>query len=227
MWDPITRGTTQRLGGAFALSAFCALLTVGPASPGQDQLLANTAVNGPVLTFDWPAIEIGIGSYEEGPTGLTIFRFPGRVMAAVDVRGGAPGTVNTDILRLGYSDPFTDAIVFAGGSTYGEEAITAVQTGLMDDGSHNGDWKKVTTSAGAIIYDFLDHRLSDIYPDKRLAQAALHNLRAGVFPLGAQGAGRAAVQGTLFECNAHSGQGGSFRQIGDTKIAVFTVVNAL
>jgi L-aminopeptidase/D-esterase-like protein len=54
------------------------------------------------LTFDWPAIEVGIGSYEEGFTGLTIIRFPKRATVVVDSRGGAPGTVNTDALRLGY-----------------------------------------------------------------------------------------------------------------------------
>jgi len=31
-----------------------------------------------VFTFDWPDTQIGIGSHEEGPTGLTIFRFAKR-----------------------------------------------------------------------------------------------------------------------------------------------------
>jgi L-aminopeptidase/D-esterase-like protein len=100
-------------------------------------------------------------------------------------------------------------------------------TALLDDGSHNGDFDDVAFAAGAIIYDLTDHRLNTIYPDKRLAQAALHDLRTGVFPLGAQGAGRSATQGDMFECGTHSGQGGAFRQIGVTKIAAFTVVNAL
>jgi hypothetical protein len=45
----------------------------------QDGLVANTAIDGPALTFDWPAIEVGIGSYEEAPTGVTVIRFPKRV----------------------------------------------------------------------------------------------------------------------------------------------------
>jgi hypothetical protein len=40
-----------------------------------------------------------------------MFRFPGKVLAAVDVWGGAPGTVNTDARRLGDAKPFVDAIV--------------------------------------------------------------------------------------------------------------------
>jgi L-aminopeptidase/D-esterase-like protein len=192
----------------------------------QTNLVPNTGINGPVLTFDWPAIEIGVGSYEEGPTGVTVIRFPKRASVAVDVRGGGPGTVNTDLLRLGYSRPFTDAIVFSGGSAYGEETITAVATGLKDDGIRSGDFYEVAIVPGAIIYDFGGRRFNEIYPDKRLAQAALHALRPGVFPQGAQGAGRMAMQGSYFGCNAHSGQGGAFRQIGATKIAAFTVVNA-
>jgi len=192
----------------------------------QASLVPNTAINGPVMTFDWPAIEIGVGSYEEGPTGATVIRFPRRASVVVDVRGGAPGTVNTDLLRLGYGRPFTDAIVFSGGSAYGEETITAVATGLKDDGIRSGDFTEVAVVPGAIIYDFGGRRFNEIYPDKRLAQAALHALRPGVFPLGAQGAGRMAMQGSYFGCDAHSGQGGAFRQIGATKIAAFAVVNA-
>jgi L-aminopeptidase/D-esterase-like protein len=192
----------------------------------QSVLEANTKINGPTLSFDWPAIQIGVGSYEEGPTGLTIIHFTNRASVAVDVRGGAPGTVNTDGLRNGYGAAFTDAIVFAGGSAYGEEAITAVATGLKDLGLRAGDWNSVAFTPGAIIYDFGGRRFNEIYPDKRLAHAALRALRPGIFPLGAQGAGRMAMQGSYFGCLAHSGQGGAYRQVGATKIAAFVVVNA-
>ena len=192
----------------------------------QDYLKADTEIHGPVLQFDWPAIQIGIGSYEEGPTGLTIFRFPDSAVAAVDIRGGSLGTVNTDYLTLGYERPLVDAIVFSGGSAYGEEAITAVATGLKDDGAYSGEWGNVALVAGAIIYDFFGRRLNEIYPDKRLAQTALYALRSGVFPQGAQGAGRMAMQGGFFGWGVHSGQGGAFRQIDDIKIAAFVVVNS-
>jgi L-aminopeptidase/D-esterase-like protein len=210
-----------------ALTIFTMKPPVALGDSGQESLKTDTDIHGPVLQFNWPAIQIGVGSYEEGPTGLTIFRFPGRAAGAVDVRGGAPGTVNTDALRLAYEDPIVDAIVFAGGSSYGQEAITATQTGLKDEGIRSGTWKNVAVVAGAIIYDFQAHRLNEIYPDKRLAQAALHALQPGVFPLGAQGAGRMAMQGGFFGWPVHSGQGGAFRQDGETKIAAFVVINAV
>jgi L-aminopeptidase/D-esterase-like protein len=134
--------------------------------------------------------------------------------------------VNTDALRLGYRRRFTDAIVFSGGSAYGEEAITAVATGLKDDGVRSGDLSNVAFVPGAIIYDFGGRRLNEIYPDERPAQAALRATQPGAFPLGAQRASRMAMQGSYFGCDAHSGQGGAFRQLGPTKIAAFVVVNA-
>jgi L-aminopeptidase/D-esterase-like protein len=180
-----------------------------------------------LLRFDWPELRIGTGEYEEGPTGLTVFHFPKRASAAVDVRGGSPGTVNTDYLRQGYEGPRLDAVVFAGGSAYGLEATTAVASAMKDDGLRGGSWDNIGFAAGAIIYDLGDRRLNEIYPDKRLAQAAYRAARPGVFPLGAQGAGRFAQNGRLFGCNVYSGQGGAFRQIGALKIAAFVVVNAV
>jgi 6-aminohexanoate-oligomer endohydrolase len=184
----------------FAGNVFC-IGTPYSAHADQSMLEANTRINGPTLKFDWPALEIGTGSYEEDPTGLTIIRFKDRASVAVDVRGGAPGTVNTDALRNGYDEASTDAIVFTGGSAYGEEAITAVQSGLKERGLRGG-LGNVAFVPGAVIFDFGGRRLNENYPDKRLAQAALGALRPGVFPLGAQGAGRMAMQGGYFGCLA-------------------------
>lgn len=208
-----------------------ALVVASAAAPGSpaEQAALQPVLNAGerTLTFDWPAIRIGTGEYEEGPTGVTVIHFPKRVLAAVDVRGGAPGTVNTDILRLGYEASDIDAVVFSGGSAYGLESITAVGTALHDDGLRSGAFDDVALSVGAIIYDLGERRLNELYPDKRLAQAAFRAARPGVFPLGAQGAGRFAKNGYIVGCSAYSGQGAAFRQVGDLKIAAFVVVNAV
>ena len=198
---------------------------------GQPNFLAPVIdAGGKFLKFNWPAVRIGTAEYEAGPTGVTVFYFPHRALGAIDVRGGAPGTVNSDFLRLGYNDPELDAVVFAGGSWYGLEAVTAVATALKDDGLRNGDIFSekpgIALSTGSIIYDLGPRRLNEIYPDKPLAQAAFRATRPGLFPLGAHGAGRFATTGSYFGCDAYSGEGGSFRQIGPLKIAAFTVVNA-
>jgi L-aminopeptidase/D-esterase-like protein len=205
------------------------------ATPGQtaEQSTLVPVINAGerTLQFDWPAVRIGTGEYQEGPTGVTVFYFPGRVSAAVDVRGGGAVTANTDLMRQGYeTKPGAtefDAVVFAGGSAYGLEATTAVATAMKDDGVKSGWYDSIAHATGAIIYDLGAQRLNEFYPDKRLAQAAYRAARPGVFPLGAQGAGRFALNGRLFGCNAYSGQGGAFRRSGDLKIAAFVVVNAL
>ncbi|MER9178300.1 P1 family peptidase [Mesorhizobium sp. M0955] len=179
-----------------------------------------------VLEFDWPMLEIGTGEYEEGPTGVTVFRFGKKVLGVVDVRGGAPGTLNTDYLRLGYERPAVDAVVFSGGSTYGLECASSVATAMKDDNIRDGFWRNMAGVVGAIVYDFGERRLNDVYPDKKLAQAALRAARPGKFPLGAHGAGRFTRSGGFFGCAAYSGQGGAFRQIGKIKVAAFVVVNS-
>jgi len=86
------RGVARATHGIFCLAAI--VIIIDPVWAAQDDLAAKTSFDEPTLHFDWPAIEIGVGSYEEGPTGLTIFRFPNKATASVDVRGGGPGTVN-------------------------------------------------------------------------------------------------------------------------------------
>lgn len=217
-----------RLALAVATAAV-SLPAAGAGTGGADQAALVPILNAgdQLLHFDWPALRIGTGEYEEGPTGVTVFHFAKRARAAVDVRGGSPGTVHTDYLRQGYDAAVLDAVVFAGGSAYGLEATTAVMSAMKDDGLRNGSWDNIGYASGAIIYDLGDRRLNEVYPDKRLAQAAYRAARAGVFPLGAQGAGRFAQNGRLFGCNVYSGQGGAFRQSGDLKIAAFVVVNAV
>lgn len=213
----------------FTLACAVVLSMAGIVTNAAEQAQLQPVLNDgeQTLKFDWPAIRVGTGEYEEGPTGVTVFHFPNRATAAVDVRGGGPGTVNTDFLRLGYETRELDTVVFSGGSWYGLENTTAAATALKDDGLRDGDWTNLALSVGAIIYDLGPRRLNELYPDKRLAQAAFRAARPGIFPLGAHGAGRFAKTGSLFGCNAFSGQGGAFRQMGELKIAAFVVVNAL
>lgn len=220
----------------FLVAAFPLAAQVPP--DPQAALVPRTRFDGPALEFDFPAVHVGVAEYEEGPTGATVFYFPEGVMAAVDVRGGAPGTVATDFLRLGYESPFVDAISFAGGSSYGLAAATgaAAEIKSMRD---SGQWGSIATVPGAIIFDLGNRRFNSIVPDEKLGRAALRAARPGHFPLGPRGAGRFAMQGGYYDTRRpsvpggfynrrqHSGQGGAFRQVGPTKVAVFTVVNAL
>lgn len=198
----------------------------GTTPKDQSELQPIVDVGGKELRFDWPFIRIGTAEYREGPTGVTVFRFPRKVAATYDVRG-EPGTANTELLRLGHAIPLVDAVVLSGGSLYGLESTTAVASALKEDGLRSGTLGDVAYATGAIIYDLGDRRLNEVYPDKKLAQAAFRAARPGVFRVGPAGAGRFAMTGYFFGLKGHSGQGGAYYEKGNVKIACFTVVNAL
>jgi L-aminopeptidase/D-esterase-like protein len=172
------------------------------------------------LTFEFPGLRIGVAEYEDGPTGCTVFHFTGGAMVERDVRGGSPGT-------FGDLD-WVDAICLAGGSLYGLEACTGVAAELFELRGYDTGWTAIADVTGAIIFDF-GPRENAIYPDKELGRTALRAAREGSFPLGQRGAGRSATVGKTFgfELAEPGGQGGAFRQVGETRIAVFTVVNAV
>jgi 6-aminohexanoate-oligomer endohydrolase len=201
--------------------------TGGPSSSSAPHTPApRTQFDGPLLEFDFPGLEIGVAEYDEGPTGVTVFAFPGRATAVVDVRGGAPGTTITDALRLGYDRANIDAIAFAGGSYYGLETAAAVAGRLRELRESSGS-PIVAAVPGAIIFDLGNRRFNTLSPDRPLALAAFAAKRPNYFPLGARGAGRSARQGSFFGERLKSGQGAAYRQVGATKIAVFTVINAI
>lgn len=216
------------------VAAICGLTLGAGASAQAPTLVPRVKFDGPALTFDFPGVRIGVAEYDEGPTGTTVFYFPDKVMGVVDVRGGAPGTIFTDSLRLGRRDRWLDGVVFSGGSAYGLAAATGAAAALKPKRVRDGQWQSAAIFPGAIIYDIFGRRLSTVTPDEALGKAALNAAVEGRFPLGPRGAGRSAMQGFFFANAAagrpdwpHSGQGGAFRQIGPTKVAVFTVVNAL
>src|SRR5262245_28341396 len=173
---------------------------------------------GPALTFDFVGLEIGVAEYAEGPTGCTVFLLPNGAATSIDVRGGAPGLIG--------NYEWNHAICLAGGSLYGLEAAAGVTAELFARRNYSTSWDNFALVSGAIIYDY-GGRGNSIYPDKALGRAAARAARPGVFPLGARGAGRSAGCGGWFKRGEPCGQGGAFRQVGPTKVAVFCVVNAL
>ncbi|MEA2573139.1 MAG: hypothetical protein QOH93_437, partial [Chloroflexia bacterium] len=193
-----------------------------PLTNDTAHLTPITTFDNPRLVFDFPALRIGVAEYAEGPTGCTVFHFPQLAQAAVDVRGGSHGTLLTEERdRVG-------AICLAGGSLLGIEAATGVTAELFAQRDYSTQWGDIPLVSAGIIFDY-GPRGNSVYPDKALGRAALRAAESGVFPLGACGAGASATvgKGLGFEMRERGGQGGSFRQVGPTKVAVFTVVNAV
>ncbi|NKB67859.1 MAG: 6-aminohexanoate hydrolase [Candidatus Latescibacteria bacterium] len=192
-----------------------------PLTNDNTALQPRTKFDGPALKLTFPGLRIGVAEYAEGPTGCTVFHFPEGVATAVDIRGGSVGAIETDY-------GWHHAICFAGGSLFGLEAAAGVRAELLARQDYAIDWGRLPLVSGAIIWDW-GGRDNAVYPDKELGRAALGAAREGRFPLGPGGAGRSATVGGgagLGRSEA-AGQGAAFGQIGRTKVAVFTVVNAL
>jgi L-aminopeptidase/D-esterase-like protein len=185
------------------------------------ELEPKTDYRDPFLEFDFPGIKIGIGEYEEGPTGCTVILIEKDNSMYVDVRGGAVGVI-------GQHWGLTNAVCLSGGSLYGFEAVAGVTAELLKQNNYSPDWDKIPIVNGAIIFD-LGFRKNTIYPDKELGRAAVRTARKSILPIGNQGAGKTPTAGKAlkYDLAQLAGQGGAFKQIGETRILVCTVVNAV
>lgn len=82
---------------------------------------------GPLNTIaDVDGIEVGQAEDRDVRTGVTVVLPQERAVAAGDVRGGGPGTRETDLLDNGKLVQQVDAIVLSGGSAYGLAAASGV-----------------------------------------------------------------------------------------------------
>jgi len=101
-----------------------------------------------------------------------------------------------------------------------------VSNAIRESITDPGNWLNVPGVSGAIVFDLGGRRFNAITPDDALGRAAWKARRAGWIPIGARGAGRFVLTGYYFGIPQHSGQGAAFRQSGDRKALVVTVVNA-
>lgn len=87
-------------------------------------------------------------------SGVTVVLAPPGTVGAVDGRGGAPGTRETDLLDPANSVRWVDAVVLAGGSAYGLAAADGVMTWLEQQGRGVAlDGGVVPIVPAAVIFD--------------------------------------------------------------------------
>jgi L-aminopeptidase/D-esterase-like protein len=129
-------------------------------------------------------------------SGVTAIVFTEPVTAAVDVRGGAPATRETDLLEPHRTVERIDAVVLSGGSAFGLDAVAGVQALLRERGRGFAIADiRVPIVCGACLFDLLNGGDKDWgrfppYRDFGYAAAA----RAGeTFALGTAGAGFGAT----------------------------------
>jgi L-aminopeptidase/D-esterase-like protein len=147
---------------------------------------------------DVPGIEVGQAQDEEALTGCTVILCRKGAVGGVDVRGGAPGTRETDLLNPINLVSKVNAVVLAGGSAFGLEAASGVMKYLAEQKIGYGfGGSKVPIVPAAIIYD-LGLGKSDHHPDLEMGYAAASGANAGPVAEGNVGAGTGATVGKIF-----------------------------
>ncbi|HEY9312838.1 P1 family peptidase [Williamsia sp.] len=131
-------------------------------------------------------------------TGTTVVLLPQGAVAAVDVRGGGPGTRETDLLDPSNTVQQAHAIVLSGGSAYGLAAADGVMTHLEGQGIGLVMDKRgsvVPIVPGAVIFDLAVGDWS-ARPDQEFGARAAADADTGV-ATGSVGAGTGARAGAL------------------------------
>ncbi len=152
------------------------------------------------LITDVDGIRVGNADDPRVRTGVTVVLPAVPALAAVDVRGGAPGTRETDALNPTCLVAAVDAVVLSGGSAFGLEAASGVTNWLAARGrGFRVGSAVVPIVPAAILFDLLnggDKSWGEDPPYAALGRAAA--AAAGIdFPLGTAGAGFGARAGGL------------------------------
>lgn len=153
------------------------------------------------LITDVPGVLVGNAHDENIVSGVSVVIFETPAVASVDVRGGAPGTRETDLLSPERVVPAIDAIVLSGGSAFGLEAAAGVMAHLAESGrGFPVGAARVPIVSGAILFDLLnggDKGWGRHPPYRGLGFEAACAAAGGRFPLGTVGAGFGATTADL------------------------------
>ena len=178
---------------------------------------------------DVRGIEVGHAQNNEALTGCTVILCRKGAVAGVDVRGGAPGTRETDLLNPINLVQKIHAIVLAGGSAFGLDAASGVMKYLEEHKTgFNTGVAKVPIVPSAILYD-LNIGQADVRPDSAMGYEAAATASSASPAEGNVGAGTGASVGKMFGAAlaTKSGVGSASMDIGGGVIVgALVAVNA-
>jgi len=147
---------------------------------------------------DVAGIEVGHAQDLKGKTGCTVVLCRKGAIAGVDVRGAAPGTRETDLMRPGNLVEKVHAILLTGGSAFGLAAADGVVKFLEEKGiGFDTGSIKVPIVAAAVLYD-LEYGSATARPDADMGYQACLNASSNNILQGSVGAGTGATVGKLF-----------------------------
>lgn len=172
-----------------------------------------------------------VGHAEDGVglTGCTVILPPAGTIAAVDVRGGSPGTRETGVFAPGNLISEIHALVFAGGSAFGLAAASGVTAWLRERGAGVPVGPaRVPIVAAAVLFD-LAVGDPNAFPDEAMGRRACDLATEGAPGRGRVGAGTGATAGKLLGAGRASpgGIGVAAQRLPDgAVVAALVAVNA-
>ena len=179
---------------------------------------------------DVPGIKVGHYTDKDAATGCTVILCEAGAVAGVDVRGSAPGTRETDLLRPMNLVEKVQAILLGGGSAFGLDAAGGVMRYLEERGLGQETMvSKVPIVPAAVLFD-LDIGSSKIRPGNKEGYKACLAATEKEVAEGCVGAGTGATVGKFLGLDqaTKSGLGTASRKIcGDIIVAAITAVNTV
>ncbi len=202
-----------------AALAVCALAL--PSRPASAQSKGLTEV---------PGIKVGHFTLSEKPTGCTVILTEYGATGGVDVRGGAPGTRETDLLEPRNRVSVVHAVVLSGGSAFGLDAAMGTVRWLEERG-HGIDVRvaKVPIVPSAILFDLPLANKPQVRPTADCGYKAAEAANDGPVAEGNVGAGAGATVGKLgFGRSMKAGIGtAAIRMPDGTVVRTIVAVNAV
>ncbi len=181
----------------------------------------------PGAITDVAGLRVGHFTDARRPTGCSVVLCPQGVVCGVDVRGAAPGTRETDLLRPDNLVEHVHALLLTGGSAFGLDAASGVVRWLEERGHGLGVGPAtVPIVPAAVLFDLWigDHR---IRPDAAAGYAACVAASHEPPAQGSVGAGAGASVGKLFgiDRGMKGGIGSASMKVGSVTVGALVAVN--
>jgi L-aminopeptidase/D-esterase-like protein len=176
-----------------------------------------------------PGIQVGHWTDPVAKTGCTVILFPEPNVAAVEIRGAAPGSRETALLAPGMRVEAVQAILLSGGSAFGLAAADGVMAELEQAGrGHPTPAGPVPIVPTAVIFDLLTGD-PNVRPGPEQGSAAVRDASAEPVQMGSVGAGTGAMVAGWrgFSAITEGGLGSASSPAGDALVGALAVVNSV